>query len=204
MSKIKKQPPQLSINPVDERIKTEFLQYQKEHNIASKHKLLEIIWDNFKYSQIQFNDEEKQLIEQALKMSNLSIEELKKQAILRTVKNIIANKGKPIVSKEVDRNSRTSAKAADLRVADIVAEMMLHNDQAEQWYKRKFINQKTISEYAKDRKQLSINNLSLNTGVIKRYLENYQEVIAKHHAKYDMQEDHNRKVFNFIRIKNNQ
>jgi hypothetical protein len=204
MSKIKKQPPQLSINPVDERIKTEFLQYQKEHNITSKHKLLEIIWDNFKYSQIQFNDEEKQLIERALKMSNLSIEELKKQAILRAAKNIIANKDKPIVSKEVDRNSRTSAKAADLRVADIVAEMMLHNDQAEQWYKRKFINQKTISEYAKDRKQLSVNNLSLNTGVIKRYLENYQEVIARHHAKYDMQEDHNRKVFNFIRIKNNQ
>jgi hypothetical protein len=37
MAKIRKQ--QLSINPVDERIKTEFLQYQKEHNIASKHKL---------------------------------------------------------------------------------------------------------------------------------------------------------------------
>jgi hypothetical protein len=49
-----------------------------------------------------------------------------------------------------------------------------------------------------------MNNLSPNTEVIKRYLENYQEVIAKHHAKYDMQEDHNRKVFNFIRIKNNQ
>jgi len=204
MSKIKKQPPQLSINPVDERIKVEFLQYQKEHNITSKNKLLEMIWDNFKYSQVLFNDEEKQLIEQALKMSNLSIEQLKKQAILRTARNIIANKGKAIVQKEVDRNSRTSTKAADLRVADIVAEMMLHNDQAEQWYKRKFINQKTIGEYAKDRKQQSMSNLSLNTGVIKRYLENYQEVIAKHHAKYDMQEDHNRKVFNFIRIKNNQ
>jgi len=204
MTKSKKQPPQLSINPVDERIKTEFLQYQKEHNIASKHKLLEIIWDNFKYSQIQFDDEEKQLIERALKMSNISIEELKKQAILRTARNIIANKDKPVILKEVNRNSRTSTRAADLRVADIVAEMMLHNDQAEQWYKRKFINQKTISEYAKDRKQLSINNLSLNTGVIKRYLENYQEVIAKHHLKHNMQEDHNRRVFNFIRIKNNQ
>jgi hypothetical protein len=202
MAKIRKQ--QLSINPVDERIKTEFLQYQKEHNIASKHKLLEIIWDNFKYSQIQFDDEEKQLIDRALKMSNLSIEELKKQSILRTARNIIANKDKSVVLKEVDKNSRTSARAADLRVADIVAEMMLHNDQAEQWYQRKFINQKTIGEYAKDRKQLSVNNLSLNTGVIKRYLENYQEIIAQHHLKHDMQEDHNRKVFNFIRIKNNQ
>lgn len=195
---------QLSINPVDERIKTEFLQYQKKRDISSKGKLLEIIWNNFKYSQVQFDDEEKQLIDRALKMSNLSIEELKKQSILRTARNIIANKDKPVVLKEVDRNSRTSAKAADLRVADIVAEMMLHNDQAEQWYQRKFINQKTIGEYAKDRKQLSVNNLSLNTGVIKRYLENYQEVIAKHHLKYDMQEDHNRRVFNFIRIKNNQ
>jgi predicted ribonuclease YlaK len=204
MTKIKKQPPQLSINPIDERIKIEFLQYQKEHNIASKNKLLEIIWNSFKYSQIQFTDEEKQLIERALKMSNLSIEELKKRAILRAARNIITNKDKPIVLKEVDKNSRTSARAADLRVADIVAEMMLHNDQAEQWYKRKFINQKTISEYAKDRKQSSMNNLSPNTEVIKRYLENYQEVIAKHHAKYDMHEDHNRKVFNFIRIKNNQ
>jgi predicted ribonuclease YlaK len=204
MSKIKKQPPQLSINPVDERIKSEFLQYQKEHNIASKNKLLEIIWNSFKYSQIQFTDEEKQLIERALKMSNLSIEELKKRAILRAARNIITNKDKPIVLKEVDKNSRTSARAADLRVVDIVAEMMLHNDQAEQWYKRKFINQKTISEYAKDRKQSSMNNLSPNTEVIKRYLENYQEVIARHHAKYDMQEDHNRRVFNFIRIKNNQ
>lgn len=204
MSKIKKQPPQLSINPVDERIKIEFLQYQKEHNIASKNKLLEIIWSSFKYSQIQFTDEEKRLIEQALKMSNLSIEELKKRAILRAARNIITNKDKPIVLKEVDKNSRTSARAADLRVADIVAEMMLHNDQAEQWYKRRFINQKTISEYAKDRKQSSMNNLSPNIEVIKRYLENYQEVIARHHAKYDMQEDHNRKVFNFIRIKNNQ
>lgn len=82
MTKSKKQPPQLSINPVDERIKTEFLQYQKEHNISSKHKLLEIIWDNFKYSEVQFNDEEKQLIDRALKMSNISIEEFKKRAIL--------------------------------------------------------------------------------------------------------------------------
>ena len=204
MAKSKKKGPQLSISGVAEPIKTEFLQYQKEHNIASQHEVLKIIWDNFKYSQVQFNDEEKLLIDRALKMSNISIEELKKQSILRTARSIISNKDKPVMLKEVDKNSRTSAKAADLRVADIVAEMMLHNDQAQQWYQRKFINQKTIGEYAKDRKQLSVNNLSLNTGVIKRYLENYQEVIAKHHLKHDMQEDHNRRVFNFIRIKNNQ
>jgi hypothetical protein len=198
MAKIRKQ--QLSINPVDERIKTEFLQYQKEHNIASKHKLLEIIWDNFKYSQILFDVEEKQLIDQALEISNLSIEELKKQSILKAVRSIIANKGKVAVLKEVDKNSRTSARAADLRVTEIVAEMMLHNDQAEQWYQRKFINQKTISEYAKKRKELDQNNFTLNTSVIKRYLENYQELIVQHHLKHDMHEDYNRKVFNFMRL----
>ena len=197
MAKVRKQ--QLSINPVDERIKTEFLQYQKEHNITSKHKLLEIIWNNFKYSQIQFNDEEKQLIDQALEISGLSIEELKKQSILKAVRSIMVNKGKVVVLKEVDKNSRTSARAADLRIAEIVAEMMLHNDQAEQWYQRKFINQKTISEYAKKRKELDQNNFTLNTGVIKRYLENYQEIIVQHHLKHDMHEDYNRKVFNFIR-----
>ena len=176
------------------------MQYQKEHNIASKHKLLEIIWDNFKYSQILFDVEEKQLIDQALEMSNLSIEELKKQSILKAVRSIIANKGKVAVLKEVDKNSRTSARAADLRVTEIVAEMMLHNDQAEQWYQRKFINQKTISEYAKKRKELDQNNFTLNTSVIKRYLENYQELIVQHHLKHDMHEDYNRKVFNFMRL----
>ena len=198
MAKVRKQ--QLSINPVDERIKTEFLQYQKEYNIASKHKLLEIIWNNFKYSQIQFNYEEKQLIDQALEISGLSLEELKKQSILKAVRSIIVTKGKVVVLKEVDKNSRTSARAADLRIAEIVAEMMLHNDQAEQWYQRKFINQKTISEYAKKRKELDQNNFTLNTGVIKRYLENYQEIIVQHHLKHDMHEDYNRKVFNFMRI----
>jgi hypothetical protein len=201
MVEIKKKAPQLSVSGVDEQIKTEFLQYQKEHNMSSQHEVLKIIWDNFKYSQVLFNDEEKQLIDQALEMSGLSIEELKKQSMLKAVRSIIINKGKVVVLKEVDKNSRTSARAADLRVVEIVAEMMLHNDQAEQWYQRKFINQKTISEYAKKRKELDQNNFTLNTGVIKRYLENYQEIIAQHHLKHDMHEDYNRKVFNFMRIK---
>ena len=200
MTRIRKYSSQLSINPVDERIKAEFLQYQKEHDLASKNILLEIIWDNFKYAYISFDTEEKGIIDRALEISGLSIEELKKQSILRAARNIIANKDKVTVLKEVDKNSRTSTRAADLRIAEIVAEMILHNDQAEQWYQRKFINQKTIGEYAKKRKQLDQNNLSLNTGVIKRYLENYQELIAQHHLKHDMQEDYNRKVFNFMRM----
>ncbi len=200
MAKIRKKRQELSINPVDEQIKTEFLQYQKEHNLASKNILLKIIWDNFKYSHIPFDSEEKSLINQALEISGLSIEELKKQSILKAAKNIIVNKDRVVVLKEVDKNSRTSTKAADLRVAEVVAEMMLHNDQAEQWYQRKFINQKTISEYAKKRKELDQNNLALNINVIKRYLQNYQELIVQHHLKHQMQEDYNRKVFNFIRL----
>jgi hypothetical protein len=102
--------------------------------------------------------------------------------------------------KEVDKSSRTSPKAADLRAAEIVTEMMADNDKSEQWYQRRFINQKSIGEYAKKRKQLDHHNFILNTNVIKRYLQNHQEIIAQHHLKYKMQPDHNRRVFNHQRI----
>ena len=68
------------------------------------------------------------------------------------------------------------------------------------WYERRFISQKAVADYAKERKTQDPNNLTLNIGVIKRYLLNHQADIEQHHLKHNMDEDHNRKVFNYKRM----
>lgn len=200
MTKVRKrEDAQLQISCINKQLMKEFKEYAITHQIPY-HRLLSLLWDNFKYSSNRFTEEEKYLIDEALQTCGESIEVFKKSAIIKAAKRIIADKDKPVSIREVNINSRTSTRAADLRVAEIIAEMMLHNEEAPHWYERRFISQKAVADYAIERKAQSANNLTLNIGVIKRYLLNHQKEIEQHHLKYNMDEDHNRKVFNYKRM----
>jgi hypothetical protein len=195
----KREDAQLQISCINKQLMKEFKEYAIAHK-TPYHQLLSLLWDNFKYSSNRFTEEEKYLIDEAVQTCGEPIEVFKKSAIVKAAKRIITDKDKPISIREVNINSRTSTKAADLRVAEIIFEMMLHNEQADHWYERRFISQKAVADYARERKAQSADNLTLNIGVIKRYLLSHQEEIEQHHLKYNMKENHNRKVFNYKRM----
>jgi len=100
----------------------------------------------------------------------------------------------------VNKNARNSSKAADLRIIEIVDEMMLENDTEEKRYNLRFLSQKAIFDYARERKDDDSNKLALSIPVITRYLDNHQAEIKQHHSKHNLNENHNR-VAHYERLK---
>lgn len=188
----------LSISGINEQAKVEFIEFSKASALPY-HETFQRMWDYFKYFDISLAQEEQELAKRAVEIAGKSFEKIKKTAIMRVIKRIIDNKDKVTSTAEIDRNSRTSPRAADLRIAEIVEEMMSHNDKEKKWYNRKFVSQKAIDDYAKERKKTSNSYFCPNMAVIKRYIENNRALLDEHHLKYKMDEEHNRKAYNYRR-----
>jgi uncharacterized protein (DUF1778 family) len=182
----------ISIGNVDEELKTDFTSYAREHNLTQGQLLIKI-WDNFKRTNITFNEDEQNIIDQAITIAGGSFYDLIKRNIVKTAKRVITDKN-PL---NTDKAVRNSYYAANLRIEEIVQEMMDHNKNTNYWYERKFLSKKAIAEYAKIRKTKVEGAMSLNTKVITRYLLSHQKEIDEHHEKYNLNEKHNLKAYQY-------
>jgi len=195
-----KQPRLLSINGVDLEIKEEFTRYAKEKALTQG-ELLKMLWSNFQNLYIPLTPDEQRLLSKAQDISAKSIKSKLKKTLLRLAEN--ATKIKEVDTNiTVNKDTKNSSKAADLRVVEIVDEMMLENDTEEKRYNLRFLSQKAIFDYARERKDDDSNKLALSIPVITRYLDNHQAEIKQHHNKHNLDENHNR-IAHYERLKIN-
>jgi len=182
----------LSINGIDVKIREEFVTHAKDNNITQA-ELLKTLWLHYQNFYISLDQEEQDLVNNAQSISAKSINKKLKKALLRFSQNVLESK---ITDDNiaVDKDKKNSSKAADIRVAEIVDEIMSSNESESLWYNRKFLSQRAIFDYALERKAKDSNNLSLSASVINRYLENNQDKITEHHTRLGIGEDHNRKA----------
>lgn len=188
----------LSINGIDLKIKEEFTHYAKE-NALTQGELLKMLWSNFQNLYIPLTSEEQKLVSKAQDISAKSIKTKLKKTLLRLSER--ATKEKEVnTDVVVNKDTRNSSKAADLRAIEIVNEMMLENDTEEKRYNLRFLSQKAIFDYARERKDDDSNKLALSIPVITRYLDNHLAEIKQHHTKHNLNENHNR-IAHYERLK---
>ena len=202
ISQQNKQKNLLSINGVDIEIKEEFVKHAKVNNLTQG-ELLKMLWHNYQNFYIPLDLDEQNLVSKAQEISSKSMNKKLKKTLLRLSENVLKSKKKVDDNIIVDKDIKNSSKAADIRVAEVVNEMILANDSAIEWYNRKFLSQRAIFDYALDRKLKDPNNLSLSISVINRFLDNNKDMLNEHHAKYSLNECHNRKAhYERMRIAN--
>lgn len=180
-----------------ENDKKEFCKYLADSNLNQAN-LFKEVWNSFKFFP-HLTKEQEEEIKQAAEINHQSIKDFIKQSTLRIARRIIKAKDNPIQKiKEIDISSPTSKKAADMRVAEIVKEMIQINDNATNASERSFISQTAIEEYARIRKLKPTNNesfsMSLSKNVVKRYLNNIdnQAMLEEHHNKHGLTKNYNR------------
>ena len=165
--------------------------------------LLKKLWHNYQNFYIHLDLDEQNLVSKAQEISAKNMNKKLKKTLLRLSENFLKSKKKVDDNIIVDKDIRNSSKAADIRIAEVVNEMILVNDSETEWYNRKFLSQKAIFDYALNRKFRDPNNLSLSISVINRFLDNNKDMLSEHHAKYGLDERHNRKAhYERMRIAN--
>jgi hypothetical protein len=193
---------QLSIKNFPSNYVAKVKEYCQQQDITYREYFISLI-DNFEISNIVYSDDEKALIDKASNLSTVPMDEIKKQVILRAARNIINNNGYLRTQNIPDINSRTSSAAAFERISNIVEVMISHNDTAEEWYNKKYINQRSIDLYAKKLKEQSSDNLVASKVIINRYLDANKEKLKEHHALHDLSINHNRNAYHHLQtIKN--
>jgi len=182
----------LSINAIDIEVKEEFVRHAKDNNLTQG-ELFKKLWHNYQNFYIPLELEEQDLVSKAYTISSKTINKKLKKALLHLAGKVLEFQ-KTDDSVAINKDTKNSSRAADMRVAEVVSEMILANDTATEWYDRKFLSQRAIFDYALDRKFKDPNNLSLSISVISRFLDSNREMLDEHHNKYGLDENHNRKA----------
>ena len=182
----------LSINAIDTEVKEEFVRHAKDNNLTQG-ELFKKLWHNYQNFYIPLEKEEQEIVSKAYTISSKTMNKKLKKALLHLAEKVLElqNADDSLV---IDKDTKNSSRAADMRVAEVVNEMMLDNDTATEWYDRKFLSQRAIFDYALDRKFKDPSNLSLSISVISRFLDSNKDMLNEHHNKYGLDENHNRKA----------
>lgn len=182
----------LSINAIDIEVKEEFVRHAKDNNLTQG-ELFKKLWRNYQNFYIPLELEEQELVSKAYAVSSKTINKKLKKALLHLAEKVLELQTID-ASVAIDKDTKNSSRAADMRVAEVVNEMMLANDTVTEWYDRKFLSQRAIFDYALDRKFKDPSNLSLSISVISRFLDSNRDMLDEHHNKYNLDENHNRKA----------
>lgn len=126
-----------------------------------------------------FGEHEKNKIDEAARISNMSSEAIIVAGALQYANKIIdsVNDGK--------------TGNADIRINNFVNDIIAKNNAAKEWFEKIEITQGLLAD--KER------GGGFNRENIKRYLSANRNRIDEHHAKHKIEIDHNRKVANYLR-----
>lgn len=165
-----------------------------------------------------YSDDKKKTLESLLnihqffnfKLSEEEIETLKcinntlPDVFERKIKQVIEALGvkiKNIDYQDADLSFKNSSKSAFLRIEQLIEELAVQNDNGKDWFDRKYINQKTIFDFSKEKKRLTPSTITVSCRTINQYLVINKDKVDGYNKKYDMGEDHNLKVYYFKKKK---
>lgn len=181
----------LRVGKIEEKIFDDFIKIVDERNI-SRGKLFTEYYELNNLFDFNFTDEEKDDI--------AKIKEVLPDALAQRFRKCITSLSKRIDglgSKETIVGSRNSTNSGFMRIKNIVDEMMKNNDEAKEWYDKRFINQKSIFDHGQQAKQMDDNKMGVGVNSIKQYMSVNKTSIKEHHVKHDIDKSHNLKVHYF-------
>lgn len=188
----------IKISNLEETVKDDFVKTAKESNITQKELFVDML-NTYKLFKIKFNVEEKEQFNNVIS----TFPDLFSKRIKHTIKKLNERLSWSSNENQTDIKYRNSSKSAFNRVKIFVDEMMKHNEETKEWYDKKRINQKSIFDYAKERKLIESNLLAVGHSSIKQYISVNKIIIEEHNKKHNLGEDHNLKVHYFKMNKNN-
>ena len=170
-----------------------FAQLIKDAKISRTALLLKLV-KSFSLA-ANFTNSEKQLVAAAAEHEEISFEEFNRRSAM-----LYATK---IVSKKTTLNGHNGygdesfvvkpKSIADLKVNQIVAEIMLHNDNASSWQDKREITNRSVNDWGKHT-ATKVAYKSISTQVLRRYFMLHRDQINQHHYKHDIKPDHNRRA----------
>ena len=182
----------IKISNLEEAVKDDFVKTVKELNITQKELFVDML-NTYKLFKIKFNVEEKEQFNNVIS----TFPDLFSKRIKHTIKKLNERLSWSSNENETDIKYRNSSKSAFNRVKIFVDEMMKHNEDTKEWYGKKRINQKSIFDYAKERKLVEADLLAVGHSSIKQYISVNKIMIEEHNKKHKLGEDHNLKVHYF-------
>ena len=188
----------IKISNLEENVKDDFVKTAKELNITQKELFVDML-NTYKLFKIKFSSEEKEQFNNVIS----TFPDLFSKRIKHTIKKLNERLSWSSNENQTDIKYRNSSKSAFNRVKIFVDEMMKHNEETKEWYDKKRINQKSIFDYAKERKLIESNLLAVGHSSIKQYISVNKIMIEEHNKKHNLGEDHNLKVHYFKMNKNN-
>jgi len=188
----------IKISNLEETVKDDFVKTAKESNITQKELFVDML-NTYKLFKIKFSSEEKEQFNNVIS----TFPDLFSKRIKHTIKKLNERLSWSSNENQTDIKYRNSSKSAFNRVKIFVDEMMKHNEETKEWYDKKRINQKSIFDYAKERKLIESNLLAVGHSSIKQYISVNKIMIEEHNKKHNLGEDHNLKVHYFKMNKNN-
>jgi len=183
----------LSISRVTQDIKEGFAQLAIASN-KTQSQLFTLIFNNYKNLNVEFNEEEIALIQQAKDTAPNTFKKKLKRGILRYANDAINMKDLPEAS-SVDINKKNSARAADVRADTLITKIFEHNELAENWYDKILLTKSSILDYVEKQKILEPDTICIGKVVLDRCLERNKELIERHHEKQGLKSNHNVKAY---------
>jgi hypothetical protein len=159
---------------------------------GDKKKAFDGLLNNHKLFNFKLSDEENLLL--------IDINNTIPDLFEKKIKHLIASLADKLKNTDYSKASLTvknSSKSAFLRTEKMIDELMIKNDSVKEWFERKYINQKTVFDYAKEKKKVEPSFLAVSNKTVRQYLAINKQKIEDHNKKYDMAEDHNLKVHYF-------
>lgn len=159
---------------------------------AGGKKTLESLLNTHHFFNFKLSEEEKETLEY---ITNTVPDIFGKK--IKQVISALGNKLKNTDYDDADLSLKNSSKSSFLRVEKIVDELVKQNDTVKEWFDRRYINQKTIFEFAKEKKRSIPDFLAVSSRSIKQYLSINKNKIDEYNKKHNISEDHNLKVHYF-------
>jgi len=186
----------IKISNLEENVKDDFVKTAKELNITQKELFVDML-NTYKLFKINFSSEEKEQFNNVI----ITFPDVFSKRIKHTIKKLNERLSWSSNENEADIKYRSSSKSGFNRVKIFVDEMMKHNEEVSEWYDKKRINQKSIFDYAKERKIGDSNLLAVGHSSIKQYININKIMIEEHNKKHGLSKDHNLKTHYFKNFK---
>ena len=156
-----------------------------------------VLLENYKYFNIEIEEKDKVIINQALSIAPNTYKNKVRKAALRYAVNIVESDN---LDSTIDENKTNSSKAADKRADNLLETIFKHNETATNNYDKIFITKSSFLEFANKAKEDGNIKVTTSKLVIARCLERRRALIEDHHDKQGLDDTHNLKSY-YARLK---
>jgi hypothetical protein len=188
----------LSLTGITPEFKIEYDNLAKDNNMTHT-EFAKLLLDRYKYFNVEIEEKDKDIINQALQVAPNTYKNKIKKAVLRCAANIVESNN---LNSNVDENKTNSSKSADKRSDNLLEMLFKHNESTTNNYDKIFITKSSFLEFISKVKDDGKIKFITSKAVIARCLERRRALIEAHHNEQGLDDSHNLKSY-YARLKAN-